>query len=143
MLLGAYEPRLDDKRRLILPAKFRTQLAGGLVITKGHDRCLYIYSLADFEEFYHKLQKAPITVKEARNYSRMLMASASDQIPDKQGRITVPSDLCRYAGIDRDLVVAGVGNHVEVWDKQVWETLVAENEPGYSDREEELISGVL
>lgn len=142
VFLGTYEPKLDDKGRIILPAKFRDQLAGGLVITRGQERCLYVFPTATFEEVFAKLQQAPMTSKETRAYSRIFLSGANDQIPDKQGRVTVPALLRSYAGLHKDLVVIGNGDRVEIWDQGSWESYLDSNEDEFAEREDELIPGV-
>ena len=142
MFLGTYEPRLDDKGRLILPAKFRSQLASGLVVTRGQEHCLYVFPLNTFTEILAKLQQAPFTSKEVRAYGRVFLPGASDQIPDKQGRINLPVNLREYAGLEKDLAVIGSGERVEIWDQQAWEAYLEGNEAEFADREEELIPGV-
>jgi len=136
--LGTYTPRLDDKGRLILPAKFRVALAGGLVMTKGQEHCLFVMSWAEFARMHDELRQAPVTLKEARDYQRVLLSGASDQVPDKQGRITVPPGLRDWAGLDRDVAVIGAGSRVEIWDLPTWEAYLAEQEPGYADTTEEV-----
>ena len=103
MFFGTYTPKLDDKGRLFLPAKFRDELAEGLVVTRGQERCLYVWSIADFGELTERLREAPVTNKAARDYVRMLFAGASDETPDKQGRITIPPMLREYAVADADV----------------------------------------
>ncbi len=142
MFLGTYEPKLDEKGRLILPAKFRDQLAGGLVITRGQEHCLYVFSLSAFEQVLEKLEQAPLTSKEARTYKRVFLSGANDQIPDKQGRINIPVNLREYANLERDLVVIGSGKHVEIWGKTAWDAYLQASEDEFADREEELIPGV-
>ncbi|WP_204399745.1 division/cell wall cluster transcriptional repressor MraZ [Arcanobacterium pluranimalium] len=142
MFLGTYEPRLDDKGRLILPAKFRDQLAGGLVITRGQEHCLYVFPMANFEQHLEKLQQAPITSKEARTYTRVFLSGANDQIPDKQGRINIPVNLREYASLNRELAVIGSGSHVEIWDLESWNSYLEGSESEFADREDELIPGV-
>ena len=93
MFLGTYEPKMDDKGRLILPAKFREQLASGLVITRGQDRCLYVFPAREFEEMYQELRRAPLSSRQGRDYVRVMLSGASDEIPDKQGRIVIPPQL--------------------------------------------------
>ena len=90
MFLGTHAPRLDDKGRLILPAKFREQLEKGVVVTRGQERCLYVFPAAEFERLAEQLRQAPVTSKQARDYLRVFLSGASDEIPDKQGRITIP-----------------------------------------------------
>jgi len=136
LFLGTHTPRLDDKGRLILPAKFRDELAGGVVITKGQERCLYVFPSAEFDRIAAQLHEQPMTHKAARAYSRVFFASAHDEVPDRQGRVTIPGHLRDYAGLDRDLVVIGASSRVEVWDKQSWETYLADSEDAFADIEE-------
>lgn len=142
MFLGTYEPRLDDKGRMILPAKFRDQLQGGLVMTRGQEHCLYVFPMTEFEDILERLKQAPMTSKEARTYSRVFLSGANDQIPDKQGRINIPVALRTYAGLDRELAVIGSGSHVEIWDQAAWNDYLNNNESEFADREDELIPGV-
>jgi MraZ protein len=141
VFLGTHSPRLDDKGRLILPAKFRDKLAGGLVVTRGQERSLFIYPMAAFEQRVAELSGTPVTNKQSRDFLRVLLAGASDEVPDKQGRITIPAGLRGYAGLDRDLAVIGAGDHVEVWDAGTWESYLAEQEDVYSDTSEEVVPG--
>lgn len=143
MFLGTYEPRLDEKGRLILPAKFRDELADGLVITPGQDRCLYVVSAQEFTRMVQELSQNPTTTKNARDYIRVLMSGASDEVPDKQGRVTLPPRLRSYAGLDRDLVVVGVGNRAEIWDRENWNRYLAAQEEAFSQTAEEVIPGML
>jgi transcriptional regulator MraZ len=143
MFLGTHTPRLDDKGRLILPAKFRDELAGGVVVTKGQERCLYVFPIAEFTQIATKLREQPMTHKGARAYSRVFFASAHDEVPDKQGRVTIPPLLREYAGLDRDLVVIGASTRVEIWDRQGWDTYLAENEEDFAGIEEGVLPGGL
>jgi MraZ protein len=143
VFLGTHTPRLDDKGRLILPAKFRDELAEGLVVTKGQERCLYVWPQAEFARITDQMRQAPVTSKAARDYMRVLFAGASDEIPDKQGRITIPPALRDYAGLDRDCVVIGANSRVEVWDAQSWERYLAEQEQAFSELSEEVLPGVM
>ena len=142
MLLGTYTPKLDDKGRVILPAKFRTDLGDGVVVTRGQDRCLYVFSTKEFERAYEKIREAPLTLKEARDFKRMFLSGASDERPDSQSRITIPPHLRTYANLGRELVVTGVGAHAEIWDADAWNAYAAGNEDGYSDMQQEVIPGL-
>ncbi len=142
MFLGTYEPKLDDKGRVILPAKFREQLADGLVLTRGQERCLYVFSDKEFHRMFQELKKAPTTSKQARDYMRVLLSGASDERPDRQGRITVPAPLRSYANLDRDLVVIGAGTRAEIWNAEAWETYLAAQEDQFADTAEEIIPGM-
>jgi MraZ protein len=143
VFLGTHSPRLDEKGRLFLPAKFRDELAEGVVITKGQERCLYVFPMAEFRRVTEAMSQAPVTQKTVRDYSRVFFASASDEVPDKQGRITVPPSLREYAGLTRDCVVIGANTRVEVWDAAAWESYLADREQAFADLEEEVLPGVL
>ncbi|WP_214108229.1 division/cell wall cluster transcriptional repressor MraZ [Acrocarpospora catenulata] len=143
MFLGTHQPRLDDKGRLFLPAKYREELAEGLVITKGQERCLYVFPVEEFQRLTEALSTAPVTAKAVRDYSRVFFASASDETPDKQGRITIPPSLRRYAGLERDCVVIGANTRLEIWDAQAWDTYLAEQEQAFADLSEEVLPGIL
>lgn len=143
LFLGTHSPRLDEKGRLFLPAKFRDELAEGVVITKGQERCLYVFPMAEFRRVTEAMSQAPVTQKTVRDYSRVFFASASDEVPDKQGRITVPPSLREYAGLTRDCVVIGANTRVEVWDAAAWESYLADREQAFADLEEEVLPGVL
>jgi MraZ protein len=138
LLLGTFTPRLDDKGRLILPAKFRPRLAPGLVMTRGQERCLFLLPMDEFRRMYDQIRQAPVTSKQARDYLRVFLSGASDEIPDKQGRVSIPAPLRAYAGLDRDVAVIGAGTRVEIWDAAAWETYLAEQETAYSDTAEEV-----
>ncbi len=143
MFLGSHYPRLDEKGRLILPAKYRAKLAEGLVVTKGQERCLYVFPDAVFAEYVDQVVSAPLTSKTARDYRRMLLSGAHDETPDKQGRITIPAQLREYAGLGRDVTVIGAGKNLEIWDSQAWTEYLAAAEPGYAAQSEEVIPGQL
>ena len=143
MFLGTHAPRLDEKGRLFLPAKYRDELAGGVVITKGQERCLYVFPIAEFTRITEALRDAPVTAKGVRDKTRILFASASDEVPDKQGRITVPPALRTYAGLQRDCAVIGANTRLEIWDAGGWEAYLAAQEDSYSDAEEEVLPGIL
>ncbi|MCK9900467.1 cell division/cell wall cluster transcriptional repressor MraZ [Parafrankia colletiae] len=143
MFLGSHTPRLDDKGRLTLPAKFREELEGGLVITKGQERCLYVFPLAEFTRISESLRTAPVTAKALRDYSRVFFSSASDDVPDRQGRITIPPPLRTYAGLARECVVNGANTRVEIWDSGRWETYLADQEETFAELSEEVLPGVI
>ena len=143
MFLGTHTPRLDDKGRLFLPAKYRDELAEGLVLTKGQERCLYVFPQAEFGRITEALRTAPVTAKAVRDYSRVFFASASDEVPDKQGRITIPQALRDYATLQRDCVVIGANTRLEIWDATAWDAYLADQEDAFSDASQEVLPGVL
>ncbi|MGO2659914.1 division/cell wall cluster transcriptional repressor MraZ [Mycetocola reblochoni] len=142
MLLGTYSPKLDEKGRIILPAKFRDELAGGVVMTRGQENCIYVFSQREFEQMHEKIRQAPVTSKQARDYLRVFLSGAHSESPDKQNRITVPSALRGYAGLDRELTVIGAGNRAEIWDSEAWDTYLAAQEAAFSNTDEEVIPGL-
>jgi len=143
VFLGTHTLRLDDKGRLFLPAKYREELSAGLVLTKGQERCLYVFPKTEFDRITTALSAAPVTAKEVRDYSRVLFASASDETPDRQGRITIPPGLRSYAGLQRDCAVIGANTRLEIWDAAAWETYLAEQEDGFSAASGEVLQGIL
>jgi MraZ protein len=143
VFLGTHHPRLDEKGRLFLPARFRDQLAEGLVITKGQERCLYVWPRDEFAQLTEQLRQAPVTSKAARDYMRVLFAGASDEVPDKQGRITIPGPLRTYAGLTKDCVVIGANARVEIWDAAAWAGYEAEQEQHFAQISEEVLPGFI
>ena len=142
MFLGTYSPKLDEKGRLILPAKFRDELAEGVVLTRGQDRCLFVFSRVEFELMHERLRAASVTNKQARDYVRLLLSGAHDETPDRQGRITIPAQLRGYACLDRELAVIGAGSRAEIWDAAKWEAYVETHEAAFAETAEEVIPGL-
>jgi MraZ protein len=138
VFLGTHTPRLDDKGRLFLPAKFRDELAGGVVITRGQEHCLYVFTRSAFAAKAEELQSASLTSKRDRDYGRMFFSMAEDQTPDKQGRVTVPARLRDYAGLDRDCVVVGANTRLEIWDAAAWSAYETEQEQKFAEQDEEI-----
>lgn len=143
MFLGTHAPRLDDKGRIVLPAKFRDGLANGLVLTKGQDRSIVVWPAADFAAYANRLSEASRSDERVRAYLRVLFSGAFDDSPDKQGRVTIPPALREYAGLDRDVVVVGNGQTIEIWDAAAWSTYLEGNEDAYSSISEEVVPGIL
>jgi MraZ protein len=143
VFLGTYSPRLDEKGRLILPAKFRDRLAAGMVVTRGQERCLSVFAMDEFVRLTEQTRTAPMTSKAARDYLRVFLSGASDEIPDKQGRVTLPANLREYAGISRELAVIGAGTRIEIWDAEAWAAYLSANEQSFAEQAEEVIPGLL
>ncbi|WP_448623861.1 division/cell wall cluster transcriptional repressor MraZ [Geodermatophilus sp. URMC 64] len=138
MFVGSYPLRLDEKGRLALPVRFRDQVAGGMVIKKGQERCIYGLTMARVAEQSTALQQmAPADTAAARMRARMSFGSMVEVEPDKTGRITIPANLREYAHLDRDVVVVGVDTRFEIWDAATWEAYVAEQEAAFADMESE------
>jgi MraZ protein len=141
MYFGTYEHKLDAKGRMFLPAKWREKLAEGLVVTRGQERCLYVWSMPEFERFSERLSAAPMTNKGARDFTRMFFAGASDETPDAQGRITIPPMLRGYASLERECVVIGARDRIEIWDSAAWRAYSEQQEQPYADQSEEVFPG--
>ena len=121
MFFGEYEHTIDDKNRLTLPARFRDALAGGVVLTRGLDECLDVFARADWDALV-EVRLAPLDPfpREARELKRFFFSAASDAELDKQERVLVPPALLQHARLGREVVVAGVNDHVEIWDRKAW-----------------------
>ena len=143
VFLGTHTPRLDDKGRMFLPAKFRERLAGGLVVTRGQERCLYVFPMAEFERIATQMQDTPTTSRAVRDYQRVFLSGASDEIPDRQGRVTIPATLRDYAGLSHECTVIGAGARVEVWDSTAWNSYLEQTEQTFADQSEEVVPGLL
>ncbi len=143
MFLGTHTPRLDEKGRLILPAKFREELSEGLVLTRGQERCIYVFSMSEFERVHEQMRAAPISSRQARDYNRIFLSGASDEVPDKQGRITIPPALRSYAGLDRELAVIGAGSRAEIWAADAWDSYLTEKETAFSETDEDAFPGII
>ena len=142
MFLGTYAPKLDDKGRIILPAKFREELASGVVVTRGQERCLYVFSQREFEVMHEAIRKAPVTSKQGRDFLRLFLSGANQEMPDKQHRVTIPAGLREYAGLGRDLTVIGAGNRAEIWDTEAWNNYYEATEADFVNTTEEVIPGL-
>jgi MraZ protein len=128
MFLGEYEHTLDSKGRLTIPAKFRDELAGGVVVTRGLDGCLWAFGRAEWDILTEKISNLPTANRAARNFTRFMFSNAFDSIPDRQGRILIPQNLRSYAGIETDTIVAGANNRVELWNPEKWRGMMSEVE---------------
>jgi MraZ protein len=129
MLLGEYDHTLDEKNRLTLPAKFRQALGGGVVVTRGMDGCLFVFTRGDWDDFVAaRLEGLNPFSREARQMSRFMFAGATETELDKQGRIMLPQPLMEHARLGREVVVAGVRDHVEIWDRAAWRKQLKEVE---------------
>ena len=121
MLLGEYQHAIDDKGRIAVPAKFRKSLAGGVVVTRGMDTCLYLYPLDEWAKLAERLSKLPINQADSRAFSRLMLAGASHADIDSQGRILIPDYLRQYAGIRAKATIIGLYNRAEIWDEERWQ----------------------
>ena len=139
MLLGAHEHTLDDKNRLTLPAKFRAAFAGGVVVTRGMDGCLYAYRREDWDALVEtRLATLDPLSQEGRRMQRFFFSGAAEVEPDRQGRVMIPAALIEHAGLGREVVVAGVRDHLEIWDRAKWRQELNEVEGSAEDVAERL-----
>lgn len=120
MFLGEYEHNIDQKGRLAVPVKFRNALMDGAVVAKGLDGCLTLYPKKEWEALATKIAALPMTDQNARNFARFILSGAADVEADKQGRVVLPSYLRQYATLGNQVVVAGLFNRIEIWDKAKW-----------------------
>ena len=121
LLIGEYEHSLDDKGRMIMPAKFREDIGDKFIITKGLDGCLFAFSKEEWTKFETKLSTLPISNKDARSFTRFFFAGAMDCELDKQGRFLISSNLREFAGFAKDVVIVGMNARIEMWSKEKWE----------------------
>lgn len=142
LLLGTYTPKIDAKGRVALPAKFRSQLGQGLVMARGQERCVYLLPFDEFRRIASQIQRTSVGNKAAREYLRVFLSGAVDQEPDKQGRVVVPQMLRDYANLGSEIVVIGVGTRAELWNKDAWESYLAQKEEGYSDIADDVLPEV-
>lgn len=138
MFMGEFHHSIDDKGRLILPAKFREDLGDNFIITRGLEECLFIYSISEWEKITHKLNNLPFTKKDARSFMRFFLSGATATEFDKQGRINITSPLISYADLKKECVIIGVGDRIEVWSKDKWDDFYNSNKEKLSDIAETL-----
>ncbi|ETT85763.1 division/cell wall cluster transcriptional repressor MraZ [Viridibacillus sp. FSL R5-0477] len=139
MFMGEYQHSIDAKGRLIIPAKFREHLTEGFVITRGLDNCLFGYPILEWRKLEEKLKQLPVTKKDARAFTRFFFSGATEVEVDKQGRINIPSNLLTHANVQKDCVVLGVSNRIEIWSKESWQNYFAESEESFNDIAENMI----
>lgn len=121
MFLGEYKHSLDPKGRMAMPAKFRLKLEGGAVLTRGLDKCLFVFPEKEWDILAQKIVSLPISQSGSRAFSRLMLSGASDVEFDAQGRILIPESLRKYAGLSKGVVVMGLYNRIEIWDEKIWE----------------------
>lgn len=139
MFMGEYQHSLDAKGRLIIPAKFREDLGEGVVLTRGLDNCLFLFPSDEWSILETKLKTLPLTKSGARQFVRFLFSGATESDLDKQGRINLPVNLREFACIEKDAVVIGVSNRVEIWSKEKWDSYVESAEESFEDIAENIV----
>lgn len=139
MFMGEYHHTIDDKGRLTIPAKIRYELGANFVVTRGLDNCLFIYPSNEWSKVIDKYKELPNT-KDARKFMRFFLSGATVSDFDKQGRVNIASPLINYASLEKDCVIIGVNDHLEVWSKTNWDNFILENEDDLSDIADKLFS---
>lgn len=138
MLIGEYHHSIDEKNRLIIPSKFRTDLGDSFIVTRGLEGCLFVYPLIEWNNIVTKLKSLPFTKKDARSFSRFFLSGATTAEFDKQGRISIASPLVTYANLKKDCVVIGMNDRLEIWSKDSWDSFITDNADNLSDIAEHL-----
>ncbi|KIL26596.1 inhibitor of RsmH and transcriptional regulator [Bacillus altitudinis] len=139
MFMGEYQHTIDTKGRMIIPAKFRDDLGEQFVLTRGLDQCLFGYPMSEWKLIEEKLKALPLTKKDARAFTRFFFSGAVECDLDKQGRINIASNLLQYAKLEKECVVIGVSNRIELWSKSIWEQYTEEQEDSFAEIAENMI----
>ncbi|XNN70565.1 division/cell wall cluster transcriptional repressor MraZ [Bacillus pumilus] len=139
MFMGEYQHTIDTKGRMIIPAKFRDSLGEQFVLTRGLDQCLFGYPMSEWKLIEEKLKALPLTKKDARAFTRFFFSGAVECDLDKQGRINIASNLLQYAKLEKECVVIGVSNRIELWSKSIWEQYTEEQEDSFAEIAENMI----
>ena len=140
MFIGEYHHTIDDKGRIIIPAKFREDLGSEFIITRGIENCLFVYSMENWNRITDKLNSLPFTKKDARNFVRFFMSGATNVELDKQGRVNVATPLVQYAKLIKDCVVIGTGDRLEIWSQEAWDAFFDSTKDSMSDIAENLFN---
>ncbi|MBR2710989.1 MAG: division/cell wall cluster transcriptional repressor MraZ [Bacilli bacterium] len=141
MFIGEYHHTIDEKKRLIIPSKFREELGNEFIITRGIEKCLYVYSKTSWENITNKLATLPFTKKNAREFNRFFLSGATLAEVDKNGRILITSPQFSYANITKECVIVGVGERIEIWSEEAWNNFYASASEDMSDIAENLFNG--
>lgn len=139
MFMGEYHHSIDNKGRMIVPSKFRDELGEMFIITRGLDQCLFGYPISEWELIEEKLKGLPLTKKDARAFTRFFFSGATESELDKQGRINIPAPLLQYAKLEKECVILGVSNRIEIWSKQIWEDYFLQSEESFAEIAENMI----
>ncbi len=143
MYMGEYHHNIDDKSRLVLPSKFRTLLGEEFIITRGLEKCLYVYSIAEWKKLENQLKTLPFTKKDARTFIRTFFSGATECEFDRQGRTCIASPLVDYADLTKECVIIGANDRIEIWSKNKWDEFMDENSDKISDIAEGLFEGII
>lgn len=138
MLMGEYHHNLDEKSRIIIPSKLRDELGETVIVTRGIENCLFVYSEKEWSSIVSKLKSLPFTKKDARSFTRLFLSGATVCEFDKQGRIKITSPLINYADITKECVIIGVNDRLEIWSEQSWNNFFNDNKESLSDMADHL-----
>ena len=141
MFMGEYHHNIDDKGRLIIPAKFRTELGDKFIVTRGLEKCLYVYSNQEWENIVAKIKTLPFTKKDVRIFVRTFFCGATECEFDRLGRISITSPLVSYADIYKECIIIGANDRLEIWSKELWEDFLNKNYDKIEDIAENLFNG--
>ncbi|ANC76766.1 MULTISPECIES: division/cell wall cluster transcriptional repressor MraZ [Bacillales] len=139
MFMGEYQHSIDEKGRMIIPSKFREELGTEFILTRGLDQCVFGYPLNEWKVIEEKLKSLPFTKKDARAFTRFFFSGAAECQLDKQGRVNIASPLRDYAKLEKDCVVIGVSNRIEIWSKSIWEEYFSKSEDSFGEIAESLM----
>ncbi len=137
--MGEYQHTLDDKGRMIVPVKFREPLGSSFVMTRGLDKCLFVYPQSEWEILEAKLKSLPMTRADARSFVRFFFSGATECELDKQGRVLISASLREYAGLQREAVVIGVSNRIEIWSQETWASYSEQAAESFAEIAEKLV----
>ncbi|MNI23323.1 cell division protein MraZ [compost metagenome] len=139
MFMGEYQHSIDEKGRMIVPSKFRETLGPSFIVTRGLDQCLFVYPRSEWTILEKKLKELPLMKSDARAFTRFFFSGASECELDKQGRANIPGNLIEYAKLEKDCIVLGVSNRVEIWSKSIWESYFKGSEKSFNEIAENLV----
>ena len=142
MLMGEFHHNIDDKGRLVIPTKYRVEIGESFVITRGLEKCLYAYSLTEWNKLVAKLNELPFNKKDARTFTRTFFSGATVCEFDKSGRINITSPLVSYAGLSKACVIIGVNDRLEIWDENTFNSFLADNAENMEEIAENLFENV-
>ena len=140
MLMGEFHHNLDDKNRLIIPSKFRYELGSKFIVTRGIEKCLFVYPVDEWNKIIEKLNTLPFTNKDARTFMRMFLSGATECELDNNGRVQITGPLMNYASLNKECVVIGVGDRLEIWNQDMFNNFFNDNIENFSDVAENLFS---
>lgn len=140
MFMGEFHHNIDEKGRLVIPNKFRSELGEKFIITRGLEKCIYVYSQVEWDNIVNKLKTLPFTKKDARTFIRSFFSGAAECEFDKQGRINVVSPLQSYAGLTKECVIIGANDRLEIWNESAWDEFLQDNSSKLEDIAENLFT---